>query len=87
LATGDNADHHSRLVIQKLEGQQMSQEKDILGYLQRNGSISPLEALEQFGCFRLAARINDLRAKKHNIETYVGNENGKKFAIYRLINQ
>jgi hypothetical protein len=87
LATGDNADHHSRLVIQKLEGQQMSQEKDILGYLQRNGSISPLEALEQFGCFRLAARINDLRAKKHNIETYVGKKNGKKFAIYRLINQ
>ena len=62
----------------------MSQEKDILGHLQRHGSISPLEALEQFGCFRLAARIADLRAKKHNIETYVGKENGKKFAIYRL---
>ena len=65
----------------------MSQEKDILGYLQRNGSISPLEALEQFGCFRLAARINDLRAKKHNIKTYIGNENGKQFAVYRLENQ
>lgn len=62
----------------------MSQEKDILGYLQRHGSISPLEALDQFGCFRLAARIADLRAKKHNIETHVGKENGKKFAIYRL---
>ena len=62
----------------------MSQEKDILGHLQRYGSISPLEALDKFGCFRLAARINDLRAKKHNIETYVGKENGKKFAIYRL---
>ena len=65
----------------------MSQEKDILGYLQRNGSISPLEALEQFGCFRLAARINDLRAKKHNIKTYIGNETGKQFAVYRLENQ
>ena len=65
----------------------MSQEKDILGHLQRHGSISPLEALEQFGCFRLAARIADLRAKKHNIETYGGKENGKKFAIYRLKNQ
>tara|TARA_R100000654_G_scaffold50921_1_gene77162 strand:+ start:768 stop:959 length:192 start_codon:yes stop_codon:yes gene_type:complete len=62
----------------------MSQEKDILGYLQARGSISPLEALEEFGCFRLAARIADLRAKKHKIETFVGRENGKRFAIYRL---
>ena len=65
----------------------MSQEKQILGYLQSRGSITAIEALQEFGCFRLAARINDLRAKKHNIETYVGKENGKRFAIYRLINQ
>lgn len=62
----------------------MSQEKDILGYLQNRGSISPLEALEEFGCFRLAARIADLRAKKHNIKTYVSKRNGKQFAVYRL---
>ena len=62
----------------------MSQERDILGYLQSRGSITAIEALQEFGCFRLAARINDLRAKKHNIETYVAKENGKKFAIYRL---
>ena len=62
----------------------MSQEKQILGYLQSQGSISPLEALEEFGCFRLAARINDLRAKKHNIKTYVAKHNGKQFAVYRL---
>tara|TARA_R100000654_G_scaffold30941_1_gene55819 strand:+ start:808 stop:1005 length:198 start_codon:yes stop_codon:yes gene_type:complete len=65
----------------------MSQEKQILGYLQSRGSITAIEALQEFGCFRLAARINDLRAKKHSIETYVGKENGKRFAIYRLINQ
>ena len=65
----------------------MSQEKQILGYLQSRGSITAIEALQEFGCFRLAARINDLRAKKHNIETYVGKENGKRFTIYRLINQ
>ena len=62
----------------------MSQEKQILGYLQSRGSISPLEALEEFGCFRLAARIADLRAKKHNIKTYVSKRNGKQFAVYRL---
>lgn len=62
----------------------MSQEKQILGYLQSRGSITAIEALKEFGCFRLAARIADLRAKKHNIETYVGKENGKRFAIYRL---
>jgi|TARA_A100001518_G_C1203639_1_gene46775 hypothetical protein len=65
----------------------MSQERDILGYLQSRGSITAIEALQEFGCFRLAARINDLRAKKHNIETYVAKENGKRFAVYRLRNQ
>ena len=62
----------------------MSQEKQILGYLQSRGSITAIEALQEFGCFRLAARIADLRAKKHNIETYVSKQNGKRFAIYRL---
>ena len=28
-----------------------------------------MEALREYGCFRLAARINDLRNEGHNIET------------------
>lgn len=41
----------------------MSQVKDIARYLAEHGSITALEALEEFGCFRLAARIYDVRAK------------------------
>lgn len=32
-------------------------------YLMAGGTITPLEALEKWGCFRLAARIHDLRTK------------------------
>lgn len=46
--------------------------------------ISPLEALEEYGCFRLAARIADLREDGHNIETVQTKQNGKRYATYRL---
>ena len=61
----------------------MSQSSDILRYLQEWGSITPMEALDQFGCFRLAARIYDLR-KKHRITEMDVTENGKRFALYHL---
>jgi hypothetical protein len=40
----------------------------VLAHLRRK-SITPLEALNLYGCFRLAARIYDLRQKGHNILT------------------
>ena len=46
--------------------------------------ISPLEALEDYGCFRLAARIAELREDVHNIETVQTKQNGKTFATYQL---
>jgi hypothetical protein len=46
--------------------------------------ISPLEALEDYGCFRLAARIAELREDGHNIETVQTRQGGKTFATYRL---
>lgn len=33
----------------------------ILEYMKTYGSITPLEALNDIGCMRLASRINDLR--------------------------
>ena len=39
----------------------MSQCEQILRYLEDVGSITPMEAIEQFGCLRLAARIADLK--------------------------
>jgi len=42
----------------------MSQKTQILEHLKEHGSITPLEALRLFGCFRLAARIHELRRKE-----------------------
>lgn len=62
-----------------------SQKKDILEYMQKHGSITPQEALSEFGCFRLAARISELK-NKHGIgiTTAIETENGKVHARYVL---
>ena len=63
----------------------MTQEELILTHLKSGRSITPLEALELYGCFRLASRISDLK-KKYPLKiekTMVGN-NGKKFASYSI---
>jgi hypothetical protein len=46
--------------------------------------VTPLAALRQFGCLRLAARIADLRATGLRIETETEMRGGKRFAKYRL---
>lgn len=62
----------------------MTQTAAILDYLRGGRDLTPLEALDKFGCFRLAARIDDLRAAGHAIETRIETRNGKRFASYRL---
>lgn len=63
----------------------MSQARMILYHLQRRGSITPFEALNEMGCFRLAARIDELRRDGHPIRTeMVEGRNGKRWAKYRL---
>ena len=54
-----------------------------LEYLQKFESITPIEALNAFGCFRLSARIADLRADGHSITTEI-HKGKKNYAIYRL---
>ena len=62
-----------------------SQNALIKGWLLNGYSITQLEALNQFGCFRLAARIADLRDQSFNIVTdMVTLENGKRVARYFL---
>ena len=46
-----------------------SQRKKIADHLRAGGRLTPLDALRMFGCNRLAARINDLRADGMNILT------------------
>ena len=45
----------------------MTQTQQIFEHLSRGGSITPLEALSEFGCFRLASRISELRKAGHPI--------------------
>lgn len=63
----------------------MSQKKEILYHLQQNGTITPIEALNKIGCFRLSARIKDLRDDGHHIQTNMVKRDGKEFAEYKLI--
>lgn len=60
-----------------------SQAEMILEYLQKYGEITAIEALTAIGCFRLAARIADLRADGHNIITDM-TKGKKSYAIYKL---
>lgn len=62
----------------------MSQSLQILNHLKRQ-PITPIEALNQYGCMRLAARINQLRYQGHLIETRMVEKGDKRFAEYRLV--
>jgi hypothetical protein len=62
----------------------MTQTQEILTCLNSGNSLTAIEALRRFGCFRLAARINDLRAAGHPIKTTMKHAHGKKFASYTL---
>lgn len=52
-----------------MDSERLSQKKVILNHLKRFGSIEPLTALREYGCYRLGARISDLRAEGYNIVT------------------
>lgn len=61
-----------------------SQNKMIQKHLESGRSISPIEALNLYGCFRLASRISDLRHRGLIIKTEKMFVNGKRFASYKL---
>ena len=46
----------------------MSHETQILQHMKQHGSITGMQALKHYQCFRLASRIYDLRNKGHRIE-------------------
>jgi hypothetical protein len=61
-----------------------TQTDTILRHLRYVGPITPIEALNLYGCFRLAARVKELRERGYNVTTEKGEANGKHFARYRL---
>ena len=46
-----------------------TQTDQILAYLKTGGSLTPLDALDKFGCFRLGARIWDIKRRGFAIRT------------------
>ena len=62
-----------------------SQNALIKSYILSGESITASEALNMYGCFRLAARIADLRDQSLNVVTEIVTlENGKRVARYFL---
>ena len=69
----------------------MNQTQQILDHLTRYGSITPLDALREYGCMRLGARIWDLKRAGIRIRSEIvtaPNKHGEpvRFAQYTLDN-
>ena len=69
-----------------MEKRYKNQKEACLAYLMEHDCITPLEALHEFGCFRLAAVIARLRDEGYIIRTDIA-EGEKKFAIYTLMKE
>ena len=63
----------------------MSQQQDIIYHLHNIGSITPIEALNLYGSFRLGAIIFNLRQDGYNIETKIEHKGRKMWARYSLV--
>ena len=62
-----------------------SQNELILQALKAGARITPIDALNMFGCLRLSARIADLKRRGYHINNKWRIENGKRFAEYHLV--
>lgn len=57
----------------------------ILAYLMAGHRLTSLEAIDFFGCARLASRVNDLRNRGHNVQKQmIVVESGKHVAQYYI---
>lgn len=60
----------------------------IADYLQKGYSITSLEALQKFGCLRLASRVHDLKERGLNIgKKIITLPNKKRVCEYFLVKQ
>jgi len=64
----------------------LTQKEQILGDLKNGWCITPIDALKEYGCFRLASVIHDLRKEGYNIKTERVDKQSKdgKYASYYL---
>lgn len=64
-----------------------AQNKKIAKWLEAGNSITQMEALNMFQCFRLASRISDLRKRGMDIcKEMIMTPTGKRVARYSITN-
>ena len=49
--------------------QKATQAERVLDYIEENGSITPVDVLNELGVMRLASRISDLRKQGYSIKS------------------
>lgn len=77
---------NTREDITPTKAKNTTQKDMILDYLKLGQSLTPMEALKYFGCFRLASRISDLRRKGYSIDRMMveDKKTSKRYASYSL---
>ena len=69
---------------EKMNMARQSQNAGILTALKEGAHITPMGALRRFGCFRLSARIADIRKMGYKVKTRIVSRNRKNYAEYYL---
>lgn len=63
-----------------------TQKEKIREHLVNGGTLTPLEVLEKFGCFRLATRVFELKKEGLDVKTQIIEDpaTGKRYAEYYI---
>lgn len=64
-----------------------TQSEQIAKHLESGKSITPIEALNKFGCFRLGARIFDLKKQGYDIITITKTKKNKPSLFGRVMGE
>lgn len=62
----------------------MSQSQQILDYLKQGNKLTPMQALHKFGCFRLSARIYEIRRAGYRIGSHLVDSGKKRYSVYYM---
>lgn len=64
--------------------EKVTQARLIVEYLEEFGSITPLEAIRDIGCYRLSARISDIKKMGIPIKTEMVNVKNRRGKYSRI---
>ena len=82
LIDRDSRKEFVKVLQLKFQEQPANQDQAVLDYLKRGNTITGVQALELFRCYRLSSVIHRLR-NEHGYR--IDNVSTKKFAMYKLI--